>query len=98
MGNVTGFKWNMRGVEEVFRSSGVVSDERSRMQRVCDKANELVEELYPNNGYAMPHFVLQQYRTTHGNVGYNVHANTDLAKHAQAKHSVLTRAMDAGRS
>lgn len=97
MAKVERVQIHMRGVEEAFRSDGVVDDMRKRMKRICDEANDKLEELYPNNGYKQPHFVVQEYQTTHGNVGFNVHNFSPLAGHAQAKHSVLTQAMDAGR-
>ncbi len=89
---------HMRGVEEAFRSGGVVNDMRKRAERIRDAANAGVEERYPDNGYeSAEHYAVQEYTTTHGNVGFNVHGHTQLGNRAQAAHGVLTQAIDAGR-
>lgn len=98
MGNVIGdVKIHMRGVEEVFRSQGIVSKMEQCADKICDAANDATNELYTTEGYELPHYEVQQYKTTHGNVGFNVHARTRLGKMAQSEHSVLTQAIDAGR-
>lgn len=85
------------GVGDVFRSGGVVGKLEEMGEAIKNEANSRMVELYPDNRFQDEHFEMHQYKTSYGNVGVSVGTNTYLARVAQARHSVLTQAMDAGR-
>lgn len=97
MGDVIKVTIHLRGVEEVFRSSGIVTLMEDSANSICENAISLTEELYPKSGFKVPHFEVQRYTTSHGNVGFNVHNRTPLGGRAQAEHSVLTHSIAAGK-
>ena len=87
-----------KGVGEVFDSPGVVGKLGQMARRIATEANDQIQAVYPDNGYKrLDHYVVDTYETTHGNTAYQVAPNTYLARKAQAHHSVLTKAMSAGR-
>ena len=90
-------KIHVKGVGDTFRQSGVVGELESMGNAIANEATALTNEHYPDNGFELSHFGVERYTTTHGNVGFSVYPRTPLAKRAQAEHSVLTQAMDAGR-
>lgn len=97
MANVLKVKFNLRGVEEAFRSGGVVDKMHGMADEICESANQKTDEHYPKEGFKKPHFVVKEYKTSYGNTGFYVRGNTPLGNRAQAEHNVLTEAMDAGR-
>lgn len=88
---------HVRGVNEVFRQSGVVDKLGDMGRKIAAEASALTNEQYPNNGYEMSHYGSDLYTTTHGTTGVFVHPNTNLGREAQARHNVLTKAMNAAR-
>lgn len=90
-------KLHVKGIGEVFNSSGVVGKLESMANAIANEAQAKTEELYPSSGFERPHYGAKPYTTTHGNTGMFVTAQTPLGREAQARHNVLTQAMDAGR-
>ncbi|MBQ9620549.1 MAG: hypothetical protein IJR41_01245 [Atopobiaceae bacterium] len=86
-------KLNMRGVREVLNDDGVIADCMRRAERIAAAANSEA----PESGYQTDPFASDEGRTTRGNRCAVVYTRTNLGKAMQAKHSTLTKAMDAGR-
>lgn len=86
------------GINKTFGQSGVVGALGDAAEKIADEATRKVDELYPKHGFTNKHFAAKQYTTTHGITAYSVITQTPLARRAQAEHSALTQALDAGRS
>lgn len=87
-------KINMAGVREVFNDPAVTAELRRRAEAIKAQADSLM----PDGGYTMTeHHRVIEGRTSIGTKSELVVTNTNEAKAMQAKHSTLTRAIDAGR-
>ena len=87
-------KIHMSGVKRVFADAAVQGDLMRRGQAIADMATSLVE------GYGYPayeHHEAKEGHTRYGNHSVLVVCATNEAKACQARHSTLTKAMDAGR-
>ena len=88
---------HVKGVGETFRQSGVVNKLDDMGRVTAAEASALTDEHYPDNGFEKSHYGYKRYTTSHGNTGVVVAAETYLGRVAQAKHNVLTKAMNAAR-
>ena len=99
-------KPNKPGYFEIMNDSGIEKELERRGELWLDKSNELVKEQYPNMGFEAPIYVggITQTRKK-GTNEYIVVPNEKIKNgkgevfgaRAQAEHSILTHAMDAGR-
>lgn len=99
MGSVR-VKLNLRGVRELLNDDSVVAECMRRADAICLQANDNVEsredQRWPNTYEKDPHVAIESV-TSKGNRCAVVIARTNEAKAMQAKHSTLTKALDAGR-
>ena len=94
MGSGVRVKLHLSGVREVFNASGVTADLMRRARAIASRADSLM----PDGGYTQAeHHRVAEGITSIGTHSAIVATNTNEAKAMQAKHSTLTRAMDAGR-
>jgi len=93
MGSVR-VKLNLAGIKEVFADPGVQAELRRRAEAIATEADSLM----PEGGYERAkHHVVMDSVTSRGNPAVAVATATNEAKAMQAKHSTLTKALDAGR-
>lgn len=92
MGSVK-VKLNMAGVIEILNDDAVLAECRRRMESVARAADAMM----PDNGQGTDeHHRVIEGRTSKGNREVSVMTVTNVAKNMQAKHSTLTKALDAG--
>lgn len=93
MGSVR-VKLNMAGVIALLNDDRVIADCRRRMEAVARAADAMM----PENGHDTDeHHRVIEGTTSRGNREVSVMTVTNVAKAMQAKHSTLTKALDAGR-
>lgn len=86
---------HIKGIRATFNDPAVTADLMRRAESIAREADALM----PDSGYTeTEHHRVRQGVTSIGTHSALVITNTNLAKAMQAKHSTLTRAMDAGRS
>lgn len=93
-------KLNMAGVREALNDDGVIKECMRRASDIATAADANVaahEDPRHPNTYDLPPHACFEGRTSRGNRCATVVARTDEAKAMQARHSTLTRAIDAGR-
>ena len=87
-------KINMAGVRELFNDPKVTAELKRRAEAIKAEADSLM----PDGGYTQTeHHKVKEGRTSIGTKSMLVVTNTNEAKAMQAKHSTLTKAIDAGR-
>ena len=93
MGDVR-VKLNLKGVKQVLNDDAVIADCMKRARRIHSAANAEA----PDNGYyKRKPFAVEEGTTSKGNRCAVVYTRTQLGKRMQAKHSTLTKALNAGR-
>lgn len=85
---------HLSGIREVFNDPAVTAD----LLRRADAIKDAADAAMPDGGYTQAeHHRVVQGRTSIGTSSALVVTNTNEAKAMQAKHSTLTKAIDAGR-
>lgn len=93
MGSVEKFVWNSAEAQRILKSSGVASDIKARGERVMNAANAEA----PEHGYVSQEPFAMDSGLSRDRAYANVYTRTTLGKRMQAKHSTLTKSIDAGR-
>ena len=83
---------NSAEAQRILKSAAVTEKLEDMGERITDKANGMA----PEHGYT-EHEPFAMESGTSDRAFVNVYARTDLGKAMHAKHSTLTKAMDAGR-
>ena len=87
-------KMNLSGVRQVFNDPAVTAE----LLRRADAIKDAADAAMPDGGYTRTeHHKVIEGRTRIGTHSALVVTNTNEAKAMQARHSTLTKAMDAGR-
>lgn len=86
-------KLGMRGVRDILNDYDVIEWVTDKGEAVAEAANAMA----PEHGYYTEPFECAESTTSKGNTCVVVYTRTDLGKAMQAKHSTLTKALDAGR-